>query len=302
MSADTWEAFLDQLLLLGVDAIQALVRIALIVVAAAVGARILRAALNRLEAWLVRGTVAHEAARDAAARRIRTLTHVLWTIATGVLWFLVVVIVLGQIGINVGPILASAGVVALAVGFGTQHLVRDLVSGFFLLLENQLRVGDAAVINGKPGLVEAVTFRTVILRDEAGVVHVFPNGLINTLSNTTMDWSAYVIDVSLSPKEDPDRAMEVMRRVGEDMERDERYRAQMLAPIEIFGVDNFRDSLVWIKARLKTQPLHQYRIGREYRRRLKKAFDAEQIETPFSKPAAGPAQPPAATRAQDANG
>jgi small conductance mechanosensitive channel len=283
MSADTWEAFVDQLLMLGVDALQALFRIALIVTAATVGLRLLRAALNRLESWLVRGTL-RETAPGAAAMRIKTLISVLWTIANGVLWFLVVVTVLGQIGINVGPIIASAGVVALAVGFGTQHLVRDLVSGFFLLLENQIRVGDAAIINGTGGLVEAVTFRTVVLRDQSGIVHVFPNGLINTLANTTMDWSAYVIDVSVSSKEDPDRVIDVMRHVAEEMAADDRYGPLMLEPIEIFGVDDFRTSLVVIKARFKTVPLQQHSIGREYRRRLKKTFDAEGIESPFSNP------------------
>jgi small conductance mechanosensitive channel len=202
------------------------------------------------------------------------------------LWFVVIVIVLGQIGVNVAPILAGAGVVALAVGFGTQHLVRDLVSGFFLLLENQIRVGDVAVINGTGGLVEAVTFRTVILRDQGGVVHVFPNGSINTLANTTLDWSAYVIDVSISAKEDPDRVMEIMRAAAEEMRADDRHGPLMLEPIEIFGVDSFGDSVVIIKARFKTLPSQQHLIGREYRRRLKKTFDAEGIRSPFSKPVA----------------
>jgi small conductance mechanosensitive channel len=291
MSADTWDPFIDKLLIVGIDAAQALVRIVLIVAAASIGLRLLRAALNRLEGWLVRATVGRETAPGAAAKRIKTLVSVLWTIANGLLWFLVIVIVLGQIGVNVAPILAGAGVVALAVGFGTQHLVRDLVSGFFLLLENQIRVGDVAVINGTSGLVEAVTFRTVVLRDQAGVVHVFPNGAINTLANTTMDWSAYVIDVGVSSKEDPDRVMEVMRRAAEEMRTDAHYGPLMLEPIEIFGVDNFGDSLVLIKARFKTLPLQQHVIGREYRRRLKKTFEAERIESPFSKrPATTPVQ------------
>jgi small-conductance mechanosensitive channel len=164
--------------------------------------------------------------------------------------------------------------------------VRDLVSGFFLLLENQIRVGDVAVINGTGGLVEAVTFRTVVLRDQAGVVHVFPNGSINTLANTTMDWSAYVLDIGISAREDPDRVVEVMRRTAEELRADAQYGLLMLEPIEIFGVDNFGDSLVTIKARFKTVPLQQHVIGREYRRRLKKTFDAEGIQSPFSKPPA----------------
>ena len=212
--------------------------------------------------------------------RIRTLMNVLWTITSGFLGFIVALIVLGQLGINIGPILAGAGVVGLAVGFGAQNLVRDLVSGFFLLLENQIRVGDMAIINGTQGMVEAVTFRTVVLRDQAGAVHVFPNGSINALANTTMDWSAYVVDVSVAYREDPDRVMDVMRRVAEDMRGEARYGQVMLEPIEIFGVDNFTDSIIVIKARFKTRPLQQHVVGREYRRRLKKAFDAEGINRP----------------------
>ena len=189
---------------------------------------------------------------------------------------------MGQIGVNVTPVLAGAGIVGLAIGFGAQNLVKDLVSGFFLILENQVRVGDVAIINGTGGLVEAISFRTIVLRDEAAVVHVFPNGSINTLSNMTKDWSAYVISVNVAYKEDPDRVADVMRRVAEEMYAEPKYRSAMLEPIEIFGVDGFTESAVTIKARLKTQPLQQFAIGREYRRRLKKAFDTAGIEMPAS--------------------
>jgi len=194
------------------------------------------------------------------------------------LWFVVVLVIFSQIGLNIGPILAGAGVAGLAVGFGAQHLVRDLVSGFFLLLENQIRVGDIAVVNGTGGMVEAITFRTVVLRDQAGLVHVFPNGSINTLANATKDWSASVIDVTLSYRTDTDRVMEIMRQVGEAMKQDPEYGSVMLEPIEIFGVENFTDTTVTIKARLKTQPSMQYRVGREFRRRLKYALQRADIE------------------------
>jgi small conductance mechanosensitive channel len=279
MSQSHWESFIARLVDIGIDATEALFRIAVIVAAAYGLSKILRLAVNRLETLLVRATAAREAA-PGAAMRIKTLMNVLWTITSGFLWFIVVLIVLGLLGINVGPILAGAGVIGLAVGFGAQNLVRDLVSGFFLLLENQIRVGDMAIINGTHGMVEAVTFRTVVLRDQAGAVHVFPNGSITSLANTTMDWSAYVIDVRISYREDPDRVMEVMRRVAEGMRAEPAYGQVILEPIEIFGVDNFTDSAVIIKARFKTRPLQQHVIGREYRRRLKKAFDAEGINRP----------------------
>ena len=288
MSAHAWETFAASLLMIGVDIVQALLRVALIVAVGYAIVKLLRAALNRLESFLIRATEKSERAPGAAAQRIKTLASVLWTISSGLLWFVVVLIVLSQVGVNIGPILAGAGVVGLAVGFGAQHLVRDLVSGFFLLLENQIRVGDAAIINGTAGLVESVTFRTVVLRDQAGVVHVFPNGSINTLANATMDWSAYVIDVTVAYREDTDRVTEIMRRVAEELRNEADYRRLMLEPIEIFGVDNFTDSAVTIKARFKTQPSHQQTIGREYRRRLKKTFETEGVEMPSPQPPANP--------------
>ena len=280
MSAHTWESFIAYLLTLGVDAAQALIRIGLIVTAGYVIIKLLRATFGHLENFLIHATEKTKRAPGAAGQRIKTLASVLWTIANGFLWFIIVLIVLSQFGVNVGPILAGAGVFGLAAGFGAQHLVRDLVSGFFLLLENQIRVGDMAIINGTAGLVEAVTFRTIVLRDQAGVVHVFPNGTINTLANATMDWSAYVIDVTVSYKEDTDRVTVIMQRVADEMRNETDYRQLMLEPLEIFGVDNFSESTVTIKARFKTQPSHQYTIGREYRRRLKKAFEAEGVGPP----------------------
>jgi moderate conductance mechanosensitive channel len=282
MFANSMERFWPKLIDVGVDFAKASLRIVLIVVAAYIGLRLLRLGLNRLETLLIRAAEVTETVPGAALKRVRTLINVLWTIVFVLIWFVVVLTSLGQIGVNVAPILASAGVVGLAVGFGAQNLVKDLVSGFFLILENQVRVGDAAVINGTGGLVEAISFRTIVLRDEAAVVHVFPNGSINTLSNMTKNWSAYVINVNVSYKEDTDRVADVMRRVAEEMYAEPKYKSAMLEPIEIFGVDGFTDGGVTIKARLKTQPLQQFTVGREYRRRLKKAFDAEGIEMPVS--------------------
>lgn len=266
---------------IGIGITQSTLHIVLIVIAGYVGVRLLRIAVNRLEGLLVRAAEATERVPGAATKRIRTLVGVIWTIVVGLIWFVVVLTSLGQLGVNIGPILASAGVVGLAVGFGAQNLVRDLVSGFFLILENQVRVGDVAIINGTGGLVESISFRTIVLRDLSAVVHVFPNGSITMLSNMTKEWSAYVIDVGVAYKEDTDRVVDVMRRVAEEMRAESPYGSMMIEPIEIFGVDEFADSAVNIKARLKTLPLQQWTVGREYRRRLKKAFDAEKIEIPF---------------------
>lgn len=260
---------------------KALLRIGLAVVGGYIGTRFLRAALSRLEALLIRAGEAAETIPGAARKRVTTLVGLLRTLALVVLWAVVFVVSLDQLGVDITPILAGAGIVGLAVGFGAQNLVRDLISGFFLVLENQVRVGDVAVINGTGGLVETITFRTIVLRDLAGVVHVFPHGVVNTLANMTMGWSAYVIDVGVAYKEDTDRVVEVMQRVADELREDPAYGHRILGPIEIFGVDNFGESEVTIKARFRTLPLEQWNVGREYRRRLKKAFDAEGIEIPI---------------------
>ena len=293
MNARAWESFVDKLLVIGVNSVQGLIRITIIVAVAYFITKLLRSGLNRMEAFLIRTTQRTEKAPGAAAMRVKTLVSVLWTISWGLLWFVVVLIAFSQVGVNIGPILAGAGVVGLAIGFGAQHLVRDLVSGFFILLENQIRVGDIAIINGNTGSVESITFRTVVLRDQAGVVHVFPNGTINTLANTTLDWSAYVADVTLPYWVDTDRVVEIMRRVGAEMKAETEFASVMLEPIEVFGVDNFTETLVMIKARFKTLPGRQYLVGREFRRRLKYALPAHGIV--ISSPPAGANPKPAAT-------
>lgn len=263
------------------SAAQSGLRIAIIVVGGYIAVRLVRIALHRLEALLVKAGEATETVPGATRKRVTTLTGLLRTLSLVVLWAVVAIIGLDQLGLDITPILAGAGIAGLAVGFGAQNLVRDLISGFFMVLENQVRVGDVAVVNGTGGLVEAITFRTIVLRDLAGVVHVFPHGTVNTLANMTKGWSGYVIDVGVAYKEDTDRVVTVMRDVAEELRRDPAYGPVILEPLEVFGVDAFGESEVTIKARFKTLPLQQWNVGREYRRRLKKAFDAEGIEIPF---------------------
>ncbi len=166
-------------------------------------------------------------------------------------------------------------------GFGGKNLVRDVINGFFIILENQVRVGNVAVVKGTGGLVEAISFRTITLRDLSGTVHIFPNGTVTILANMTKDWSAYVMDIGVAYKEDTDHVAEIMRAVAEDLGQDKHMGRKILEPIEIFGVDAFGESEVVIKARIKTLPIEQWAVEREYRRRLKKAFDWEKIEIPF---------------------
>lgn len=256
-------------------------KILLILLVAYLGVRLLRIGITHMERLLIKSRESTEVIPGSTEKRVKTLTSILRTISLTVIWVIAIIMALAQIGLDITPILASAGIVGLAVGFGAQNLVRDMISGFFMILENQVRVGDVAIVNGTGGLVETITFRTIILRDLAGVVHVFPNGTITTLSNMTKEWSAYVMDIGVAYKEDTDHVMQVMKDVADELRRDPTYGSHMIEPLEIFGVDQFGSSEVVIKARLKTMPIQQWFVGREYRRRLKKAFDSKGIEIPF---------------------
>jgi small conductance mechanosensitive channel len=188
---------------------------------------------------------------------------------------------LGELGVNTTPLLTSLGVVGVALGFGAQQLVGDLLAGFFHIFENQIRVGDVAVINGTGGAVQEIHLRTTVLRGLDGTVHVFRNGSISTLSNMTKRFSYYVVDLGVAYKEDTDRVCQVVREVVDEMQQDEKHRASILEPVEILGVDDFADSAVVIKLRIKTLPVKQWEVGREFRRRIKYRFDQEGIEIPF---------------------
>jgi small conductance mechanosensitive channel len=281
MTGVSLDQIMPALLALSVAIGQAVLRIALILVIGVVAIRLAYRVLGRLTAVFERAGRATEDLSGASEKRAETLSGILKTIIVTSVWTIVVILSLSQVGLDITPILAGAGILGLAVGFGAQNLVRDVISGFFLVLEDQVRVGDVAKVNGTGGLVEAVTFRTVTLRDLDGTVHMFPNGTITTLSNLTHGWSAYVIDVGVAYQEDTDRVVGVMRQVDEQLRADPAFAPKMLEPIEILGVDNFADSAVVIKARLKTVLIEQWNVGREYRRRLKKAFDAQGIEFPF---------------------
>jgi small conductance mechanosensitive channel len=219
------------------------------------------------------------------AKRARTLGSVVQNVLTVLIVGSAALTVLREFKIDIGPILTGAGIVGLAVGFGAQTLVRDIISGFFLILENQVRVGDAAMINGVAGLVETINLRTIVLRDIEGAVHVFPNGAINTLANRSKDYSYYVVDVSVSYYQDPDQVADVVRATGEEMRADTRFGPLVLEPVEILGIDSFTEWSAVMKVRIKTVPLKQWEVGRELRRRLIKSFTSQGFPIPFPVPA-----------------
>jgi small conductance mechanosensitive channel len=216
-----------------------------------------------------------------AEKRINTLTGIMRGLIKIVFWTVYLMIILKKFGVDIGPILASAGILGLAIGFGAQELVRDFISGFFILLENQIRTGDVAIIDGVEGLVETIELRTITLRDFSGVVHIFQNGKINSLSNMTKEWSASVLNIGIAYKEDVDQVIAYMIQVGNEMQSDAEYSEYIIQAIEVMGLDRFDDSAVVIKARIKTKPSLQWKVGREYRRRLKIIFDKQGVEIPF---------------------
>jgi small-conductance mechanosensitive channel len=237
---------------------------------------------NRLKKTMIKRAELNETVDTGEAiKRINTLTGIVHATVKIIIMTVFVIMILPKFKINIAPILASAGILGLAIGFGAQELVRDYISGFFIILENQLRAGDVGIINGTGGLVEKIELRTITLRDFSGVVHVIQNGKINTLANMTKDWSAMVFDIGVAYKENVDQVIEIMKQVGEELQNDEQFGPNIIEPIEVFGLDKFADSALVIKARLKTKPITQWTTGREYRRRLKIAFDKQNIEIPF---------------------
>jgi small conductance mechanosensitive channel len=184
---------------------------------------------------------------------------------------------LKQIGVEIGPILASAGVVGLAVGFGAQNLVQDIISGFFILLEDQIRVGDVVNVNGKGGLVEKVGLRMIVLRDLDGSAHYIRNGKIDIVSNMTKGFGNYVIDLRIPYGENVERVLAILRNVDEGMRADARFSADILKPLEIYGIEQLAESWMLVRGRATTKPLRQWDVGREYLSRIHQQLTAENI-------------------------
>jgi small conductance mechanosensitive channel len=214
-------------------------------------------------------------------KRTDTLGTVIRHLFTVVVLGTAFIMLLGELDIEIGPILAAAGVVGLAVGFGAQNLVRDVINGFFILFEDQIRVGDVVLIAGKAGLVERVNLKMTILRDLEGKVHFVPNGQIDTVTNFTKGFSRHVFEIGIAYKEDVDQVIGLIQEVLDDLKGDEDFGTDIVQPGEIFGLDKFGDSALVIKGMIATKPIKQWRIGREFNRRIKIKFDEHNIEIPF---------------------
>jgi small conductance mechanosensitive channel len=264
------EAFTEWLLGAGVQVV-------FIAVAAYIIVRVGSTATRQLVREMSSGTGLDVIERTKRAQTIGKLLQN--TLAT------VVVVIAGltalrQLGVDITPALTGAGIAGLAVGFGAQTLVRDVISGFFLILEDQVRVGDVAVVNGTGGLVESVNLRTIVLRDEEGTVHVFPNGEVKTLANKSKDFAYYVISVGVPWDEDPDRVADALRAAADSLLTDPEFRIHILEPLEIYGLDAFEPTQMILKGRIKTVPLKQWTVGRELRKRIAKIFRERGIRVP----------------------
>jgi small-conductance mechanosensitive channel len=245
-------------------------------------------------------------AQLARLGRLRTLLPMLRTALLITIVIVVGLMVLSEIGVNIAPLLAGAGVLGIAIGFGSQKLVQDVITGLFLLLENTMQVGDVVALGGLSGVVENLSIRTIRLRAEDGSVHVIPFSAVTTVTNQTRDFSHAVIDVAIGYRDDYDRAVQVMTDLVQEMRREPRWMGEIRDDLEVWGLDKFSDSGVMIKCRIRCGPFGRWSVGREFNRRLRLGFEQAGIylarqgwaDDPALMPAATP--PPAAPAALDA--
>ena len=257
-------------------------RVAAILAGAFLATRILNRVIHGLWLFFVRSRKGRPDLE--LEKQANTLAGILRKTATVLVYALAGVMALRELGFDVAPLLAGAGVIGIAIGFGAQNLVRDVIGGFFLLVENQIRVNDVVVINDVPGAVEEINLRTTVLRDMEGAVHVFPNGSIVKLANRSRDYSYYVFSLLISWRDDADRVLDVLRQVSAEVSAEDQFQGIVLAPLEVIGVDHLGESHVTIKARVKTLPGRQWEAGREMNRRIKVRLEQAGFEFPVKGP------------------
>lgn len=255
-----------------------LARIILILAGAAVVAALARRLITALRFRIVRLVKLQQSINEIELeKRAATISGALRTVTAVLIYALAAGLALRQMGLDVGPLIAGAGVAGIAIGLGAQNLFRDVISGFFMLIEDQIRVNDVAIINGTSGVVEELNLRTTVLRDGEGVVHIFSNGAITSLANRTREYSYYMFTFGLAFESDTDGAVEAMKEVDVAMRQEAAFAGTIQAPLEIWGVDQFVDTGVVIKARIRTAPGRQWEVGREMNRRIKRRFDEKGI-------------------------
>jgi moderate conductance mechanosensitive channel len=262
------------------------IRIAVILIFAYLCTFIISRLLRQLRKYTVRAMLHAGGGNEMEIeKRAKTISGLTRKVLVGLIWTIAWLMILKEMNFDVRPLLAGAGVVGVAIGFGAQSIVKDVLGGLFLMMENQIRVNDVVVINGKGGLVEEINLRTTVVRSEDGAVNVFPNGSIQSLSNLTREFSYYVFTLGISYQNDPDQAVSILKELGASLAAEDPYRSLILAPLEILGVDQLTNSAVMIKARFKTLPSQQWTVGREMNRRIKQRFGQAHIDlTPSTQP------------------
>lgn len=248
-----------------------------------VGAFVLNKVAKKLIERIIRIAVVGDKfiSKEAEKKREDTLIRIfIWTVNIIIL-IIAVLMVLQEVGIPTGPILASAGIIGLAVGFGGQYLIRDLISGFFIILENQYRIGDVVNFDGTGGAVEDISLRMTTLRDLDGTVHHIPHGDIKRVANLSKHFARVNLDLGISYSSKLEHVIEVVNKVGNDLAEDPQYKEFIIKPPLFLRVNDFADSSIVIKILGETLPLKQWEITGELRKRIKVAFDREGIEIPF---------------------
>src|SRR6266516_3009900 len=255
-----------------------LIRIAWILIIGLLVLKVIDSGLKRLRLLIPASDILSVARVE---QRTKTLRHIIRGVSRGILVVILALTVSSELGFDIAPILASAGILGLAVSFGAQSLVKDVISGFFILFENQFAIGDVIEIAGKSGVVEKMTLRVAVLRDGAGVMHVVPNSEIKVVSNKTRGWSRAVVDVGIGYDEDIDRALGIIRDEAAQLATDRVWSLQLDGAPEVVGVESLGDSSVVIRTLIRTQPGSQWTVAREFRRRIKNRFDRDGVEIPF---------------------
>jgi small-conductance mechanosensitive channel len=264
-----------------------LIHVVIIIALAWVITRLVRRSMLRLRSYIMRGLDKRGAGSTLEMEnRAVTIIAVLSKLSATVIWIVALVMALSQLGEHVEPLIAGLGIAGVAVGFGAQTVIKDWLGGLFILLEDQLRIGDSVTINGIGGSVEEINLRTTVLRGENGAVHTIANGSITTLSNMTREYSYYVIEITIGHGSDVDRALAILSEEGARIAQEEPYHSVIIAPIEVMGVDRLGERGVALKARIKTLPSQQYLVGRELNRRVKAKLDAAGIAFPLAGPVA----------------
>ncbi len=262
--------------LFSISLLKGILHIVLIIILTWIALRLTKRISDRLIHLIIR-----QKEDEEFKKRTKTLGSVVRYAIIFVILTISGITLLRELGIDIGPILATAGIGGLAIGFGAQSLVKDIISGFFILLQDQMRVGDVVEIGSKGGVVEKISLKTTVLRDLAGNVHYIPNGQIDMVTNMTKEYSRYVFDIGVAYREDVDEIMRIIKEIDEEMRSDPEFKDDIIEPIEVLGVDRFANSAVIIKARTTTLPIKQWRVAREFNRRIKKRFDELKIEIPF---------------------